>query len=108
MQCIDLSNHCSGPTYTFCDSRGNKSYIDHCAIQSVLKDYITDICVWPKVTGNRSDHLPICVKVDVDVPRISTVTRRPEQIAWGKLDDHEIKKRYTDPLEESIVNIAMK
>ena len=40
----DLSPECTGPNYTFEDSRGNRSYIDHCVVRSSM-------------VGNANKHL---------------------------------------------------
>ncbi len=66
MKYIDIDESiCTGPDYTFCNSRGWKSYVDHCMVSNTLSDSILSCCVWPICDTNLSDHSPFTVIMQV-------------------------------------------
>ncbi len=92
MKCIDI-DECmyTGPDYTFCNSRGWKSYVDHCMVSNVLGDSILSCCVWPICDTNLSDHSLVTVTMQVQGIPVESTPILNGHPSWDKLIKQEIK-----------------
>ena len=96
---IDIGIQGTGPRHTFA-SRGQISYIDHCAMTRDIATCVTKCAVQEDEIANVSDHLALCVELNLEYMPYSGSHAR-QQVAWRKLSDADVKCGYTDPLEDS-------
>ncbi len=101
MTCVDTNNAlCHGPTFTFCNSRGGKSYVDHCMMSNNLVNNVVSCSVWFQCVENISDHTPVSVVQQMsDIPDTLTIPPEHGHLAWDKISYDAIKARYTHIIE---------
>ncbi len=105
MTCIDMTEQCKGPTYTFYSKVG-KSYVDHCVMNIEASEYVTECRVWERCVENRSDHSPltVCLNLSMTKDPLENV-KASKRLNWGKLTDEQVFIRYTEPLSHLIDDI---
>ncbi len=100
---IDMSPLCTGPDYTYCNSRGQTSYIDHSIISASLTESVRTCAVLADEVANTSDHLAIHITMDLQcsetTPKRSCATKH---VQWHKLTEAEIRTKYTHVLEDLV------
>ena len=72
LTCIDLLPSTTGPTHTFCNSRGHKSYIDHILTSNTRSSQIKRSDIKYFEPGNTSHHLPMILKMSVNIKKNKT------------------------------------
>ena len=96
----DLDASCKGPNYTFHVEGVGMSYIDHCVVSEAFRNRILCCRVLPDDVMNFSDHLPLHVVINANLPTVERCnTQRVTKFAWNKLSNDEIRLLYTNPLE---------
>ena len=104
----DLSPECTGPNYTFWDSRGNRSYIDHCVVRSSMVGNVNiRSFVYGDVSGiSTSDHLTIIISFSYFSTSLNNGRKQfREKIKWHRCDMSYIKQQYTEPLDCAVGHI---
>jgi len=97
---IDLSNLCSGPVHTFCNSQGHSSYIDHCILSASMAPSIKECRVLEDELANTSDHLTLHVIIqNIELDRSRLNMSNTGHIMWHKLTKQQLDQ-YTQLLEE--------
>ena len=105
----DLWEEATGPVYTFEDSRGNQSYIDHILTWAHMRDRMLNIQVNNDHVLNTSDHLPItvCMRPNFSVNVKHCVTSVKTNLLWKQLNSTECKTLYPNQIEEIITDILL-
>ena len=103
MEVIDLTSVWVGPEYTFQNSQGHTSCIDHYLVP-VYWDHVVTSGQTREDVNNTSDHLPITmlIKLQQSITRHTTV--RKETVAWNKVNKQQIHELYTVPLDVSLTD----
>ena len=108
MQVVDIGDEGRGETYTFVGGHG-ASYLDHVVVSSEDECKVVDCTVLSDCVENVSDHLPVILRTNI---RLNNKQLAPalmkRKVAWHKLDESEIKEKYTQPLEEKSLQILRK
>ena len=95
-----LYNSSTGPTFSFENSCGGTSYIDHCVILRSLVDQVRMCGVIEEATENTSDHLPVFAVIDICFENNNNGRKSMRNnITWQKLIETDIRSKYTDKLE---------
>ena len=92
----DLSPECTGPNYTFEDSRGNRSYIDPCVVRSsMVGNANIKSFVYGVVSGiSTSDHLAINISFSYFSTSLNNGRNKfREKIKWHRCDMSYIKQQ---------------
>ena len=109
MTIADLDNNSIGPTYTFLNTRGDLSYIDHCVLSQRLVNDIIQCSSLDDCTQNTSDHLPVSLSIKMTLAlNPSSKKHRGSNIKWHQLTPQDIETRYTVLLEQSMYDYIMK
>ena len=107
---IDLLKKCKGPNYTFQNSMGFKSYIDHCVTSLELINIISSIETLDEHSMNVSDHRPIrlCIPMSSKPnPPVSSESKNNANYKWHSYSRGDIHYAYTLPLRHELSNIML-
>ena len=94
----------SGPCVTFSNSRGMKSYVDHCIISDGLMGLVKSCSVIPDSVLNISDHCAISIELNCYYIPIKNMVTHPK-VGWSKASADMIAETYTWPLEQHIIHL---
>ena len=107
----DVKSSGQGPMYTFQDSRGSQTYIDHSIISTNFKSPKIKSQVHVDHFLNCSDHLSI----ELVIPALNrnqceqnSKSISNEYIAWERFKDQQINALYTASLESEMSTILSK
>ena len=99
----DGLSRCKGPTYSFFVPNVGESYIDHIAVSKGLIPCMKECMVYEDDPLNMSDHLPIGIQVDITkLPSLKSI-RHVGKITWQKMSEEDIRREYTDKLDEMLL-----
>jgi endonuclease/exonuclease/phosphatase family metal-dependent hydrolase len=105
---VDLESTCVGPKYIFHVNGVGTSYIVHCLVSDNLRSNVLLCQILDENILNTSDHLPIRVTLDVNLPKFHYISQHHvHRVAWEKLTDDNIQNSYTVPLEVKLNLIYM-
>ena len=105
----DLYNSSTGPTFSFQNSCGGTSYIDHCVISRSLVDQVRMCGVMEEASENTSDHLPVFAVIDICFENNNNGRKSMrDDITWQKLSETDIRSKYTDKLESYMSDYILK
>ena len=83
---------------------GSNSKIDHFLISPSLKNSVKEYKTLSEYT-NGSDHVPLVIKLDIDIQQHKTQQREfKPSVAWPKCDINSIRK-YQDKLDQNLLQI---
>ncbi len=100
LMAIDLTETCEGPIYTFCNSTGTTTYIDHCFVSLSILNQINTCQILDDEVQNTSDHLAMAVTIELKEPvRIPSCETPKQQVVWHKLSAEQITEQYTETLD---------
>ena len=109
MTIADLDNNSIGPTYTFLNTRGDLSYIDHCVLSQRLVNDIIQCSILDDCTQNTADHLPVSFSIKMTLTlNPSSKKHRGNNIKRHQLTPQDIETRYTILLEQIMYDYIMK
>ena len=105
MSVVDLSEKCTGPSYTWMSDNGRHvSYIDHVIVSEKLVPFVKSCKILEDDIINVSDHLPLLCTINVEYSIVKPSTVRP-RVAWHKASASDIERLYTEPLEVQLENV---
>ncbi len=90
---VNLTNKCSGSTYTFTT---RKTTLDYVLIDEMLNTCVKSCTVVEEGTlANTSDHLPIIMSIDIPVAPTTTRARDHHWPSWHKATEADINSYRT-------------
>ena len=104
--CYD-TEYATGPSYTY-EKAGIRTYLDHVFVSDGLLEYIDKCEVLEETIENVSDHLPISVSLNMNIPYVKPSTDIRRRVAWNKISKSEIEVKYKIPLEHELSKLTQK
>ena len=106
VKCTDLviadsDTFCTGPKYTFNIDGVGTSCIDHVICSGNVYTRIRKCEVLEDSILNTSDHLAIQIEIEDLIMSYEIKVSQTNSVKWHKMNDEDIKIRYTDILENS-------
>ena len=101
---IDLHEICKGPNYTYQNTLGHQSYIDHCVISNSLVSAVVNCDVFEENVKNTSDHLPIQIEISCSskINNKNTNTTEASKVKWHSFTQDQITNLNTNPMEVKV------
>ena len=101
-----VNNSCSKIEYTFENSAGARSLIDHCLISKNLEEYLITNETYDSI-NNGSDHLAVVTRFDMPCDYSSNcVNGKSEGVSWYKAELCDIAK-YKNELDSLLDKIVI-
>ena len=104
--CYD-TEYATGPSYTY-EKAGIRTYLDHVFVSDGLLEYIDKCEVLEETIENVSDHLPISVSLNMNIPYVKPSTDIRRRVAWNKISKSEIEVKYKIPLQHELSKLTQK
>ena len=95
-----------GPINTFYGPF-SESCIDYCLIPGSLVNSIITCTTNVKEALNTSDHLPICIDINLgSLEKCYTEINPPSKLKWGKISEQDLFNKYTLPVSEKLYQLC--
>lgn len=103
---VDLLRFCEGPEFSFENSRGDRSYIDHILVSNhCVNDVLS--CEVTEDVLNTSDHLALVCKLNLQgylIRENAAQVNTEYKVAWHKLSAPECEHYYTERVDQKLLS----